>query len=198
MLLLPDSCDVDKAVLDIDPLLLMGNMNTGRSPVDDIHILGGGVDNVHILWGGVDDVRILGGGNLGRVDGIVRRSLSQKYFVDREEGNNSNNCTDSDSGSASILGFDNVYDMYNPRPPPPDVEVDNRDVALQRVSLHDAAYELLPPPLPPAHPTVRSRMRTAARLAAQMTDFWYEICRPCLRSRLVTKLMPRPPIPMIL
>jgi hypothetical protein len=54
----------------------MDNMNTGRSPVDDIHILGGGVDDVHILGGGVDDdVRILGGGNLGRVDGIVRRSM---------------------------------------------------------------------------------------------------------------------------
>ena len=64
-----------EAVPDIDPVLLMDNMNTGRSPVDDIHILGGGVDNVHILWGGVDDVRILGGGNLGRVDGIVRRSM---------------------------------------------------------------------------------------------------------------------------
>jgi hypothetical protein len=41
--------------------------------------------------------------------------------VDREEGT-SNNCTDSDSGSASILGLDT----------PPDVEVDNRNVALQR------------------------------------------------------------------
>lgn len=67
---------MDKAVPDIDLVLLMDNMNTGRSPVDDIHILGGGVDDVHILGGGVDDdVRILGGGNLGRVDGIVRRSV---------------------------------------------------------------------------------------------------------------------------
>ncbi len=66
---------MDKAVPDIDPLLLMDNMNTWRSPVDDIHILGGAVDDVHILVGGVDDVRILGGGNLGRVDGIVRRSV---------------------------------------------------------------------------------------------------------------------------
>ena len=41
--------------------------------------------------------------------------------MDREEGT-SNNCTDSDSDSASILGLDT----------PPDVEVDNRNVALQR------------------------------------------------------------------
>ena len=179
---------MDKAVPDIDPVLLMDNMNTGRSLVDDIHILGGGVDDVHILGGGVDDdVRILGGGNLGRVDGIVRRSLWQN-FVDREEGN-SNNCTDSDSGSASILGLDtDAYDIHHPRPPPPDVEVDNRDVALQRAWLHDAAYELLPPPLPPAHPFVRSRMRIAARLADQMTNFWYEMCRPCLRSRLIPQV----------
>ena len=116
--------------------------------------------------------------------------------MDREEGNNSNNCTDSDSGSASILGLDtDAYDIHHPRPPPPDVEVDDRDVALQRAWLHDAAYELLPPPLPPAHPVVRSRMRTVARLAAQMTDFWYEMCRPCLRSRLIPPIPPASPPP---
>ncbi len=93
----------------------MDNMNTGRSPVDDIHILGGG--------------------NLGSVDGIVCRSGQQNYFLDREEGNNSNNCTDSGFGSANILVVDtDMYDIYHPRPPPPEVEVDNSGVALQRAS----------------------------------------------------------------